>query len=103
MSCGIATCKLDVLETARDLAELSDRTLPCSAVSSDRDFLAVCVDEFTHSEQDLGAPLDSDVDRHAGNAAWRRGNSGIDFGDRSEIDRAGLSSGRWVIDRSRVA
>jgi len=97
-----ATCKLDVLETARDLAERVGQDLAMLSSEQHRDFLAVCVDELTHAEKDFGAPRERRRSPRR-ERCGRRGNGGINFGNRSEIDRAGLSSGRRVIDRSGVA
>ena len=80
----------------------SESTLPCSAVSSDGDLLAVGVDQLAHAEHHLG-PLRQArrPPRREGRLGRRHG--GVDLVDRRQVDLARLLAGRRIEHRRRAA
>ena len=98
-----AAAELDHLEPARDLAHRVGEHLAVLRRQQLRDLLATLVRRARGSAKKSSARFASDTARHVANACLRRLDGGVDLLDRREVDRAGLTAGRGVVDGAAAA
>ena len=91
--------ELDVLEARATSPCASEITLPCSAVISRRDVVAVPVEQIAEAEEDRG-PLRQRRGAPLPERARRGLDGGVHLGGRGEVNGARLLTGRRVVDRA---